>query len=416
MGFTVPFIRIFRRIVISIIDLFRVVILPEFALFRAVEYNLVMIERFYKLENLVNPKKVIIIFGPRQVGKTTLVENYLASLTSKNVRYITGEDYGILDYFEGPYLKKLEEFVAGYDMLVIDEAQKIANIGNALKLIVDRIKTIEIIVTGSASFELAGQVGEPLTGRKQTLNLYPIAQLELNKSFNKSELKQQLEDFLVYGSYPEVISAKHDLRKKRKLLDELLSSYLLKDIFELEKIKSSKILWDLLRLLAFQIGSEVSHNELANKLGINKKTVGRYLDLLEKAFVLHSVRGFSSNLRKEITRKNKYYFLDNGIRNALVGNLNTIETRNDVGQLWENFIFMERLKKRHYTGIYGNEYFWRTWDKKEIDLVEERDDKLFGYEFKWGKKLPKAPKDWLETYHNATYEIIDQDNYLDFIT
>jgi len=375
-----------------------------------------MIPRFYKLEELVNPKKVVVIFGPRQVGKTTLVDNYLKNLSNKKVRYITGEDYGVLDYFEGPYLKKLEEFVAGYDMLVIDEAQKIANIGNALKLIVDRIKTVEIIVTGSASFELAGQVGEPLTGRKRTLTLFPIAQLELRKDFNKSELKSQLADFLIYGSYPEVIEAKRDLVKKQNLLNELLSSYLLKDIFELEKIKSSKILWDLLRLLAFQVGSEVSHNELANKLGINKKTVGRYLDLLEKAFVLHSVRGYSSNLRKEITRKNKYYFLDSGIRNAIIGNLNPLDIRNDVGQLWENFLFIERLKKRHYLGIYGNEYFWRTWDKKEIDLVEERDGKLYGYEFKWGNKLPKAPKDWLETYQNATYEVINQDNYLDFIT
>jgi len=331
------------------------------------------------------------------------------------VRYITGEDYGVLEYFEGPYLKKLEEFVAGYDMLVIDEAQKIPNIGNALKLIVDRIKTVETIVTGSASFELAGQVGEPLTGRKQTLTLYPIAQLELRKYFNKSELKSQLEDFLIYGSYPEVIEAKHDLAKKRNLLNELLSSYLLKDILELERIKSPKILWDLLRMLVFQVGSEVSHNELANKLGINKKTVGRYLDLLEKAFVLHSVSGFSSNLRKEISRKKKYYFFDNGIRNALIGNFNSLGMRNDVGQLWENFLYIERRKKRHYSGIYGNEYFWRTWDKKEIDLIEERDGKLYGYEFKWGKKLPKAPKDWLETYQNASYEVINQDNYLDFI-
>jgi len=404
MGTLIPFIMQFRA-----------VRLPEIVLFRAVEYDVVMINRFYKLQNLVTLKKVLVIFGPRQVGKTTLVESYLNGLNSKRVRYITGEDYGVLDYFEGPYLKKLEEFVAGYDMLIIDEAQKIPNIGNSLKLIVDRIKTVEIIVTGSASFELAGQIGEPLTGRKRTIILYPIAQIELIKSLNKSELKAQLEDFLIFGSYPEVINAGHNLTTKRRVLEELLSSYLLKDVLELENVKSSSLLWDLLRLLAFQVGSEVSHNELANKLGINKKTVARYLGLLEKAFVLHKVRGFSLNLRKEITRKNKYFFLDNGIRNALIGNLNKIEMRNDIGQLWENFLFMERLKKRHYLEIYGNAYFWRTWDRKKIDLIEERDGKLFGYEFKWGSKLPKAPKVWLETYPNASYTVINQDNYLDFI-
>ena len=375
-----------------------------------------MLDRFYKLKDIVRPRKVIVIYGPRQVGKTTLVENYIEDIGhSKKILYISGNNMQMVHYLSRSYLKDIQKMVAGYDMLIIDEAQKIPNIGNSLKLIVDIIKTVEVIVTGSASFELAGQIGEPLTGRKRTITLYPIAQLELLAINNKFELKNQLDDFLVYGSYPEVITRGNNLTEKIEVLDELISSYLLKDLLELENVKSSLILWDLLKLLAFQIGNEVSHNELANKLGLDRKTVGRYLDLFEKTFVIYRVRGYSGNLRKEITRKSKYYFYDVGIRNAVIGNFNRLSDRNDVGALWENFIFMERIKKRHYQGIYGNEYFWRTWDKKEIDLIEERDGKLYGFEFKWGKKLPKAPKDWLETYHNATYEVISQDNYLDFI-
>ncbi len=376
-----------------------------------------MLDRVYKLNKLVRKDKILVLYGPRQVGKTTLVEDYLNGVAhSKKVRYVTGNDNSIAQELSDATLRDVEDFVAGYDMLVIDEAQKIPNISNALKLIIDKIKTVEVIVTGSASFELAGQIGEPLTGRKRTITLYPLSQIELLKKYNKSELKAQLEDFLIFGSYPEVISSKSTVEKK-DILKELVSSYLLKDLLELEDVKSSQILWDLLRLIAFQIGDEVSHNELANSLGINKKTVGRYLDLLEKTFVLHKVRGYSKNLRKEVTRKSKYYFYDIGVRNAIIKNFNKINLRDDIGALWENFLVMERLKLREYTNLNANEYFWRTWDQQEIDIVEEKDGKLFGFEIKWNsKKQPKAPKDWLKTYYNASYAVINKDNYLDFVT
>lgn len=376
-----------------------------------------MFERKYNLKKLVRKDKVLVIYGPRQVGKTTLVEYYLNKVNKKKkVKYITGNDNMVIGYFTNPTLEDIKKFVAGYDMLVIDEAQKIPNIGNSLKLIIDRIKNLEIIVTGSTSFELAGQVGEPLTGRKRTIILYPLSQLELSLRYNKSELKEQLQDFLIFGLYPEVVASGNNIKEKINILNELVSSYLLKDLLELEDVKSSKILIDLLRLLAFQIGSEVSHNELALKLNINKKTVARYLDLLEKTFVIYNVRGYSKNLRKEITRKSKYYFYDTGVRNALIANFNSINMRDDIGMLWENFLFMERLKKRKYDEIYSNEYFWRTWDQKEIDLVEERDGKLFAFEFKWNtKKKTKAPKDWIETYKNSEFKVVNPENYLDFI-
>lgn len=371
------------------------------------------ISRYYNLDTYCDPNKALIIFGPRQVGKTTLVSRYLKS-TSYRYKFDSGDDLMTQNLLANADFKTIREYIAGYQLIVIDEAQKIPNIGQALKIMVDQIPGLRIIATGSSSFELAGQVGEPLTGRKKTLTLFPIAQLELSKELNHFELKQHLEDYLIYGSYPKVISyASH--QAKREYITEIVHSYLLKDILELDKIKNSKILLDLLRLLVFQVGNEVSHSELAQKLGVDTKTVSRYLDLLEKGFVIYNLRGFSRNLRKEITKKSKYYFYDNGIRNALIANFNPLNMRDDVGRLWENFIFIERIKKQAYLPIYANNYFWRTWDKKEIDLVEEREGRLFGYEFKWGKQSIKAPRDWLQTYDNADFNIINQLNYLEFI-
>ncbi len=290
----------------------------------------------------------------------------------------------------------------------------IKNIEQTLKILVDQIPDIKIIITGSSSFELAGQVGEPLTERKKTLTLYPIAHLELNDLYNRYELNEMLEKFLIYGTYPEIITA-NSTHEKRELITEISQSYLLKDILELDKIKNSKNLIDLLRLLAFQIGSEVSLSELGQKLGIDAKTVHRYIDLLEKSFVIYNLRGFSRNLRKEITKKSKYYFYDNGIRNAIIANFNTLDLRDNIGKLWKNFLIMERIKKQNYTDIFANNYFWRTWDQKEIDFIEEREGRLYGFEFKWGTSAAKAPKEWLATYPNATFETINQTNYLDFI-
>lgn len=371
------------------------------------------ISRVYNISKLLEPNKVLVILGPRQVGKTTLVKDFL-SKTKLKYRFENGGDLDLHDWLGSLRLSNLRKNLSGYDLLVVDEAQKVPNIGEALKLIVDSFEGINVIVTGSASFELAGQVGEPLVGRMKDLRLYPIAQLELAKMYSLGELEQQLADFMIYGSYPEILTAKN-IEEKIFKIETLVNSYLLKDILEFEKVKDSKLLRKLLSLLAFQIGKEVSLNELANNLDINIRTVDRYLDLLEKSFIIYNVRGFSKNLRKEVVKTSRYYFYDNGVRNALISNFNSFDKRNDIGQLWENFLFMERLKKRTYNRIYANTYFWRTWDQKEIDLIEERGGELFGYEFKWGDKKPKPPKGWLETYSNAKYKVINRTNYLKFV-
>ncbi len=279
----------------------------------------------------------------------------------------------------------------------------------------DNISGIMVIATGSSSFEPAGQVGEPLTGRKTTLMLYPIAQMELLHHMNRYELTEKLEEFLIYGSYLSVLTTK-TYSQKISILNELVGSYLFKDILEFERIKSPQFLIDLLRLLAFQIGNEVSVNELAKSLKIDNKTVKRYIELLERSFIIFKLRGYSRNLRKEISKKAKYYFYDIGIRNAVIANFNQIKMRNDKGQLWENFLVIERLKKQSYTPIYANNFFWRTWSGKEVNFIEERDGKLFGYEFKWSSKNIKTPKLWLDTYPEASWEIIDKKNYMNFIT
>lgn len=369
---------------------------------------------YYNLEKFLEPNKVLVIFGPRQAGKTTLVTDFLQK-TALKYRIETGDNLKIAGLLSSLNFDEILNFAEGFELIVIDEAQRINNIGQALKILVDNIPNIKIIVTGSSSFELAGQVGEPLTGRKRTMNLFPVSQLELKKIYNDYDLKKDLDKYLVYGSYPAVV-AKKSPAEKIITINEITESYLLKDIVELDKIKNSKVLLDLLRLLAFQVGSEVSLSELGRQLGIDYKTVARYLDLFEKSFVIYNLRGYSRNLRKEITKKSKYYFFDNGVLNSIINNFNPLETRNDVGKLWENFIFMERMKKRSYLNIFGNDYFWRTWDGSEVDLIEEREGKLFGYEIKWGNaKKIKAPKDWINTYSEAEYEVINQDNYLDFI-
>lgn len=371
------------------------------------------IPRFYNLTDYIQPNKVLVILGSRQVGKTTLLNDYLSS-TKLKYRLESGDNTEVQRVLGSQDFSKILEFVSGYELIAIDEAQRIPYVGQGLKIIVDQIKGIKVIATGSSSFELSGQIGEPLTGRKRTLIMHPIAQLELLKIYNTYEIKEKLPEWLVFGSYPAVISFKTK-PKKVDILKEIVNSYLLKDILELEKVKGSKILIDLLRLLAFQVGSEVSLSELSSQLGIDYKTVARYLDLFEKSFVIFNLRGFSRNLRKEITKKSKYYFYDNGIRNAIISNFNDLELRDDIGKLWENFIVMERIKKQDYQKIYSNNYFWRTWNGQEIDLVEERDGKLFGYEIKWNAKKGKEPKLWRETYKNAEFETINQDNYLNFI-
>lgn len=376
-----------------------------------------MIPRIYDdLNKLIKKGKVLVIYGSRRVGKTTLLKNYLHK-TSLKYKLDVGDNIRLQQTLGSQDFSQILEYAEGYELIVIDEAQQIPNVGMGLKIIVDQLPHTKVIATGSSSFDLAGQIGEPLTGRKNTIILYPVSQLELLSLHNQYELKDKLPTYLIFGSYPEVLIAKTN-QEKITILEELVNSYLLKDVLSLEKVKSPKILLDLLKLLSFQIGSEVSLNELSISLGIDIKTVARYLDLLEKTFVIVRIGGFSRNLRSEVTSKAKYYFLDNGIRNGIIKQFNTLDSRNDIGQLWENFLVMERIKKQVYQHIFANNYFWRTWDKKEIDWVEEREGKLFGFEFKWGKDKPSKSKSvWLKTYKNeAEFEMVNQENYLDFIT
>jgi hypothetical protein len=373
--------------------------------------------RFYTpLDKYVVPGKVLLIFGPRRTGKTTLIQNFLEK-TSLKYLFVTGDDIQMQILLSSKNTNDILEFVEGYELLVVDEAQQIPDVGAGLKILVDHRPDLNVIATGSSSFELAGQVGEPLTGRKRTLTLYPFAQCEFSSDFNNYELKQQLENFLVFGSYPEVVFA-NSTKEKIKILQELVNSYLLKDILAFDRIRNSRNLLQLLQLLAFQIASEVSYNELANKLSISINTVQRYLDLLEKTFVIFRLGGFSRNLRNEVTRTAKYYFYDNGIRNAIIQQHNSLALRNDQGQLWENFVMAERLKFRSYQEIFANMYFWRTYHSGEIDLIEDYEGVLNGYVMKWSqnKEKIKAPGLWQETYKNSTFSVITPKNYLEFLT
>ncbi len=376
---------------------------------------MIWITRYYEknFNNLLKKPKVLVLHGPRQVGKSSLINKMLTD--KQKVFRGDGNDQTIREILESMSLPRLKGAFSGYDFLFLDEAQQIEKIGSALKLLADHIPGLQIIASGSSSFDLTNKIGEPLVGRQISAMLYPISILELKKNTGGMHVIQQLEDLMVFGGYPEVMVAE-SREAKTDTLVHLRNALLLKDILELENIRNASKLMDLLRLLAFQIGMEVSLNELSNQLQIAKQTVERYIDLLEKVFVIVKVQAFSSNLRKEITKSHRYYFVDNGVRNAVINNFNPLKFRNDVGMLWENLMFSERLKSREYLKIYTNKYFWRTYDQKEVDLVEERDGKLYGYEFKWQAKKVKPPKLWLETYPNASYQVIDQNNFLEFLT
>lgn len=358
--------------------------------------------------------KVLVIYGPRRVGKSTLLQQFYNHQKCSK-RMVSGDDISVQEALGSQLISIISSMVEKLDLFVIDEAQRIPHIGLGLKILIDTHPTLKVIATGSASFDLQNKIGEPLTGRKKTLCLYPLSNKELGSIKTPWEMEQSLEDRLVYGSYPEIITASTHT-ERQSLLNEITLSYLLKDILELERVKGAKVLYDLLRLLAFQVGSEVSLSELASSVGLDKNTVARYLDLFEKAFVLYNLRGFSRNLRKEITKKSKYYFYDNGIRNALIANFNSLSLRDDQGKLWENYLVMERIKKQSYTPLYSNNYFWRTWDQKEIDWIEEREGKLFAFEFKYkSTKTNKTHPYFKSIYPEAVTETITKENYSDFI-
>ena len=368
-----------------------------------------------RLAEAVAPGKVVVLYGPRRVGKTTLVRRYVRD-HAPDAMVVTGEDIAVREYLESQSVAKLREFVGGRRTLVVDEAQHVREIGLNLKLLVDHVEGLKVVATGSSSFDLAAQTGEPLTGRKTTLLLLPLAQLELGRLEAAHETRANLEARLLYGSYPEVVllAANED---RAAYLRELIASYLFGDILQLEGIRHAAKLTVLLQLIAFQIGKDVSINELASSAGMNKNTVDRYLDLLEKAYVIYSRHGFSRDLRKEITKSRRYYFHDNGVRNGLIGNFNPLALRDDAGALWENYALAERLKRNLYTGHHATSYFWRTYDRQEIDLVEDHQGELMAAEMKWSqRKTPKAPGGWRKAYPDSAFRVVHPADYLSFVT
>ena len=365
-------------------------------------------------ELLKERSKIVVIYGARQVGKTTLVESVLEKIEGKILR-INGDRLGNHTDIFSRDLNKLQSLLKGSDVLFIDEAQRIPEIGINLKILYDHVPQLKIIVTGSSSLDLSSSVKEPLTGRKKQFTLYPISFLELRKDYIPFELMEKLEERLIFGSYPHVLNIGGN-EERIDYISELTEDYLYKDILEIENIRYHRKLRDLLRLLAFQVGSEVSFSELGSNLSLGKETIARYIDLLEQSFVLFTLGGFSRNLRKEVNKKLKIYFYDLGVRNAVIGNFNYLDARNDVGALWENFLILERLKRNGYIRHHCNQYFWRTYTGAELDYVEEYAGELHGYEFKYNKTT-KAPKTWLTTYvdEKASFDCINKNNYLDFV-
>lgn len=357
----------------------------------------------------LQPNKVVIVFGARRVGKTILV-NEIISKIQEPVLFLNGDDINVHDQLAIRSIENYKQLLGSHKLLYIDEAQKIPEIGLKLKLMIDEIKGLKIIISGSSSFDIYKEAGEPLTGRKYTFNLFALSEREYDAIENKTQKLEKVKERMIFGNYPELLHLPNR-NDKIDYLNEMVSSYLLKDILVYENIKNSQKIFNLLRLIAFQIGSEVSLQELGGQLGISKNTVEKYLDVLNKVFILHKVEGYSKNLRKEITKNSRWYFLDNGIRNAVIANFNPISSRNDVGALWENYMISERLKFQEYKRLVSNNYFWRTYDQQEIDWVEERDGSLFGFEFKWKKEKVKTPSQWKIAYPEASFEIINQENF-----
>lgn len=375
-----------------------------------------MISRYIEKQILeeLKPGQVVCLFGARRTGKTTLLTT-LKRTIAKKILFVNGQDLTAQEMLSSRRSDVLARFLAGYDYLFIDEAQYIPAIGQNLKLIVDTIPGVRVLVTGSASFDLRNRLGEPLVGRSITFRLYPLAQLELMESESVLDTVNNLPHRLIYGSYPQIITAESENAKKKRL-ENVRDGYLLKDILEQDNLKNSLFVFNLLRLIAFQIGRDVSYAELSSNLNAHAKTVRRYLELLEKTFVIFPVQGYSRNLRKEYTKTPRYYFWDNGMRNTLISNFNGLNLRDDVGQLWENYCVSERRKRNAYKNEFVNYFYWRTYDQKEIDSVEEQGGRLTGFEMKWGKALPKAPADFLRSYPGSLYTVINRDTYVPFIT
>lgn len=369
-------------------------------------------KRKQDIASVIAPKRVLVIYGPRRVGKTTLLNEYLKTQSDKKVFFSTGDDAQLRAIFQSEERSKILDFARPYDLIAIDEAQFIPSVGLGAKMMIDAFPEKNIILTGSSSLDLSNKIGEPLTGRHFTLTLLPFSQGEMENS--RVELGWNLENFLTYGSYPEVLN-EPDIEKKKKILSELISSYLFKDALALEAVRSPDTLLNIVKCLAFQVGNEVSINEVARTSGTDVKTTAKYLDLLEKMFIVRRVRGFSRNLRNEISKKAKYYFLDNGVRNAVISQFNPLSLRDDIGALWENFVYMELIKKSGIEGALDSYYFWRTHAGQEIDIIKESNGALQAIECKWSDDQKAMPSAWKESYPSSTFHVINKNNYLDIL-
>jgi predicted AAA+ superfamily ATPase len=368
------------------------------------------INRLQTVEKYFYPGRILIIYGPRRIGKTTMVNNFARKNKDKEVLSVLGDDFKLQNLLNSCVQKDITDWAKAYEIIIIDEAQYIKNIGQAMKMLIDTHPEKTIILTGSSSFDIAQKTGEPLTGRHFITTLLPLCMSEfLNSNYDK---KQNLEDILIYGSYPEVL-INEDKVQKIRILEELMNSYLLKDILILDKIKSSILLVDILKNLSFQTGNEVSFNEIAINVGSDVKTVQRYIDILEKTFVIKRVYGHSGNLRGKTNQKSKYYFYDLGIRNMLINNFNKIENRNDIGQLWENFVFMELYKKSKINEDRKEFFFWRNKKGLEVDILTVKDEEINAFECKW--KNDKASFiSFLKINTDAKTHVINKDNFFDF--
>ena len=366
------------------------------------------------ISSLLTNQKVLLVYGARRVGKTVLIRQVSEKYAGKTL-FLNGEDASTEVMFRERTAAHYRQLLSGVDLLIIDEAQNIPEIGKILKLIVDDVENIQVIASGSSSFDLRNQTGEPLVGRSYTFHLSPLSAEEWLTQIPAAQLYMDLEERLVYGNYPELLSIK-SFEQKQMYLSELAQSYLLKDILTLDGIKNSSKMYNLLRLVAFQMGSEVSYDELGKHLSLSRNTVEKYLDLLAKTFVIYRLPAYSRNPRKEVSKAGKWYFYDNGIRNAVIGDFRPLAIRQDVGALWESYMISERIKlndNRHDTSMY---YFWRTYNGQEIDLIEERNGELKAFEFKWGDKKPKCPSSFKDNYPDVPFTSVNKSNFIDFVT
>lgn len=365
-----------------------------------------------EIEKRMQPGKVMLLFGARRVGKTMLIKDIAEKFLGKKL-YMNGEDATTHTLLNDKTVANYKFLLNGVDLLIIDEAQNIPDIGAKLKLIVDELPTIHVIASGSSSFDLLNLTGEPLVGRSKTFYLFPFSQEEMLQVESGVEVFQNLEQKMIFGTYPQLLGMNPS--EKQEYLIDLVNGYLLKDILSIEGLRNSNKMNDLLRLIAFQTGNLVSYDEVGRQLGLSKNTVEKYLDLLSKVFIVYRLNAFSGNLRKEISKSGKWYFYDNGIRNALISNFSPLSIRTDVGQLWESFVLSERVKRKHFHLLPVNHYFWRTYDQQEVDLLEIQNQEMKAFECKWSAKSSKAPAAFHKLYPDASFTEINNQNFLNII-